>query len=72
MSLTPKYLRDDKTGKLIKPEKFIARETAGWLAAIGQAIKETAQSGKQFIKECEQGASEFGRELTGTKKKRRK
>ena len=72
MNLTPKYLRDDKTGKLMKAEQFVAREAKGWLSAIGQAIKETAQSGKQFAKECEDGATEFGQEIAGTKKKRRK
>jgi hypothetical protein len=44
-----------------------------WLkSTLIQAMKETATSGKQFCKECEQGASQFCRELTNTTKKKGK
>ena len=70
MNLRPKYIRDEN-GKTIKPEKFIARETVGWIGAIQQAIKETVDSGKQFVKEGESSISDFGRELANAKKKKK-
>lgn len=43
-----------------------------WTAACIQALVEAGDSGKQFLKECEQGASQFARELTNIKSKKTK
>ncbi len=44
-----------------------------WLkSTLIQALKETADTGKQFCKECEQGAGQFCRELTNTKQQKKR
>ncbi|KUO64205.1 MAG: hypothetical protein APF80_17455 [Alphaproteobacteria bacterium BRH_c36] len=61
-----KYIIDDK-GRLLPAEKFLKREAKGWKGTFLQALKECGDTGKQFLKECEQGVGQFARELTNSK-----
>lgn len=48
---TPRYLRDEKTGRLMEPGKFLQREARGWGDAFKSVGKELFGGGKQFVRE---------------------
>lgn len=65
--MTIKYLIDHN-GRVF-PAKHKSKHK-GWRGTFAEALKECGDSGRQFLKECEQGADQFSREITNTKRRR--
>lgn len=66
----PGFLRDAKTGKLMKAEDFIKRERKEWGEAFTTFGKELLGFGKQQGKAAIQITEEELKILIGTKKRR--
>jgi hypothetical protein len=59
----------DKNGNVIGVKDLARREAKGWSGTFKTALKECGNSGKQFLRENEQGLAQFAKEIAGLKKK---
>ncbi len=64
------YIVDDK-GNLIPTNQLTKHEAKGWAGAIAKTVKDFGSTGKQFLKDCDQTASQLTHEIGGAPKRKK-